>query len=639
MRVRLFRSLSLVCLITLLGSTLPGGLPVLAQTGGQRYENPALGIAFDLPAGWEVSESADRLIAATPDDLTAIENGQTPQDLAVRILFGTFNELSIADATQLPELMARLVPTGITAPAPNAVEWGNASGYDILYTLPNEAVTTRLGLLAIVGGRVAVVHGFAPSAVWDGGANARFDTLAQSMTFTLPVREDDYLEDIISNDGGVFWHYQSPQPTSGRVVVAGGITYDMFDVLYMAVGPGGALAINQTTGEEIAYMGPWLNGNFTDIAIGPDTKLYMSNAGESDDAIMAIDRAGNYARSWGIRGDGDGQFAPGMPLTIAVTKGNDVWTVSEGHASGIRNRLYRFDMWGNLLLTVDLDTINPNLSRIHIDNNMDTGALYVVGATGNLNVIDTNGQPLVVNLGQEFLADVTPIDIAIAPDDNIILSLPAPGLDGFGLLKVAVSGRLLDVFGLPYDTTRGGPFLTGEYLHPAGLVVGPDGMIYFTDTNPDTGYTQIQTFLFEGDGLLPLGTEAAVEAGPVPADTSGADAAKGGGAIAYGQTVQGSLNNRFPVHQWTFDGRAGERVIITMIDASGRGLIDPKVNLLTADTRLIASNDDVGSAPPDGMAERDARLEFDLPGDGTYIIEATRFGGRGEYTLTLELGE
>ena len=36
-------------------------------------------------------------------------------------------------------------------------------------------------------------------------------------------------------DGGVLWHTQS-LPEDGRAVTYGGITYDMFDVMYMAAG-------------------------------------------------------------------------------------------------------------------------------------------------------------------------------------------------------------------------------------------------------------------------------------------------------------------------------------------------------------------------------------------------------------------
>jgi hypothetical protein len=76
--------------------------------------------------------------------------------------------------------------------------------------------------------------------------------------------------------------------------------------------------------------------------------------------------------------------------------------------------------------------------------------------------------------------------------------------------------------------------------------------------------------------------------------------------------------------------------VITMVDPSGAGLLDPSLSLQMADGREIAANDDVGDVHPDGMTARDARIDFVLPGDGVYIIEAGRFGGRGEYILTLE---
>ena len=49
------------------------------------------------------------------------------------------------------------------------------------------------------------------------------------------------------------------------------------------------------------------------------------------------------------------------------------------------------------------------------------------------------------------------------------------------------------------------------------------------------------------------------------------------------QSVRGALNNRYPSHRWTFDGRTGDHVIITMIDPSGAGLLDPWLSLQTPD--------------------------------------------------------
>lgn len=632
------KQVALVCVLAVIAALLPGLVTgsVSAQDG-ERFDNPRLGIAFDLPAGWQVADDSNGLIAGLPGDVSAVQDGALPSGLVVRMVFGTFNQLGITDATQLPELLARLVASDVSAPNPERVQWGNASGYQEMVTLPEEGITTRVALLAIAGGRVAIVRGMAPVSVWEGGAGADFDALTATLEFDLPERDADYMANIAFNDGGVLWHYVAPQPGDGRVVNAGGITFDMFNVMYMAAGPGGVLALNMTTGEQISYMGPWAGGEFADIAIGPDTRLYLANVTlDTWQAVMVVDRAGNYARGWGVRGDGPGEFAPDMPRTIAVTRGGEVWTVSEGHSEGIAKRLYKFDAFGNLLLTVDIDTINPDLSGVHIDINTQTDALYMVGTAGGLNVVDSSGEALVVNLAQEVLNGLTPTEMAIAPNGNIIITLAEPGLDGFGILALSVAGQLLDVFGFPYDAQRGGPFLPGEYTRPGGLVIGPDGTGYWTETHAETGYTQVQRFTFTGDGLLPLGSESAAGQDTSAALLGSADPARGGGTLVYGQSVMGALNNRYPSHTWTFEGEGGDHVIITMVDASGAGLIDPKLALIDTNETTIAANDDVGALRPEGMLERDARIDFVLPRAGVYVIEAGRFGGRGEYILTLE---
>jgi hypothetical protein len=627
--MRVFRLVSLVCLVALLAANAVS----FAQDTNQRYENQDLGFAFDLPTGWEVAVQGDNLYAAATVDLPTMQAGGVPTGLGLRLTFGSFTNLGITDASQMPNLLTRLVPAGVTPAPAEQVVWGT-SGYAVVAAEPNNNLTTKIGILMIPGGRVAIVRAVAPTAAWDSGAGAQFDALAQSFEFTVPTRDEGLLDQLISNDGGVFWHYQAEQPND-RVVRAGGITYDMYGGMYMAAGPGGVLALDIEAGTEINYMGPWYEGSdYTDVAISPNQQLYLTNATGAEDnrAVVMVDRAGNFGRGWGSRGDEDGQFAPNMPQTLAVTAGGDIWTVSEGHATGARNRLYKFDKFGNLLLSIDLDTINPNLARISIDNNMTTGALYIVGETGNINVVDGDGQALVVNLAEEILVGLTPIDIAIAPNDDIILALPAPGLNNFGFLDFSTGGRLLDVFGLPYDTARGGAFLPGEYLTPAGIVFGLDGTGYWAETNPTTGYTQVQAFQFSGDGRLPLGGQAA--AGP---DIVPIDPANGGGEISYGETVSGTLNNRYSYHDWTFQGTSGDHIIITMVDATGLEQLDPKVTLLNINGRDIAANDDVGDVRPEGVGRRDAVLDFYLPDTAQYTIRAGRFGGRGDYTLTLEL--
>src|SRR5690606_37693436 len=261
--------LALMCLVALLAPLAP---PARAQDGS-RYENAQLGVAFDLPGGWQVDATESGLVAAAPADLATVQEGGIPEGLVVRILFGTFSQLGITDAGQLPEALARLATVGGATPEAQPAAWGNAiSGFQAEVTLPDDGLTTRVALLAVAGGRVAIVRGLAPAPVWQSGAGAQFDALAQSLSFTLPERDQDLVNTVNALDGGVLWHTQSLPPEDGRTVTYGGITYDMFDVMYMAAGPGGVLALNMTNGAPISFMGPWGEADYVDVSIGPDTR-------------------------------------------------------------------------------------------------------------------------------------------------------------------------------------------------------------------------------------------------------------------------------------------------------------------------------------------------------------------------------
>ncbi|NJL95477.1 MAG: hypothetical protein HC915_17995 [Anaerolineae bacterium] len=122
----------------------------------------------------------------------------------------------------------------------------------------------------------------------------------------------------------------------------------------------------------------------------------------------------------------------------------------------------------------------------------------MVGRTGGLNLLDSDGSPLVTNLGPEIFANTNPTDVTVAPSDNIIVAT-----DSAGLLEFAPSGALLDRFGLPYAADGTEPFRPGEFRAPMGLVVGVDGTVYVAETNPATGFNQVQAVIFAGMATCP----------------------------------------------------------------------------------------------------------------------------------------
>lgn len=599
----------------------------------ERYQNDDLGIAFNLPSGWEVRTTLDTLLAGEPASLDAVELGGVPETLVIRVVTASFTDLNLGNATELPGQLVRLLPDPTTAPEPRPTTYGNVEGWEIDYTLPDSNLHSRVAILNLVGGRLALVRGIASLESWQNGAAEQFDSLKNTFEFTLPERLADPLATLPDEDGGVLWHYQASQPADSREIRLGGLAYDPFNLMYAAAGQRGVLVIDQTNGAFVNYLGPWFDDdNLVDIAINPSAKIFLANATPGDNyQIMVVNRAGGFEYAFGTTGDGPGQFAPGMPRTIAVTRKDEIWTVSEGHSTPPTNRLYHFDKWGNLLQMIDLADINPDLKNVRLDNNVSTSALYLIGETGGLNLLDADGNALVTNLGLEVFSFATPVDIAIAPGDNIIVAT-----DSAGFLEFAPSGALLDRFGFPYDSGRTDAFKAGETLFPAGMVVGPNITVYFSETNPGTGYSQVQSFRFTGDGNLPLPNRPSTGQSVVVEQSLGIDPASGGGKIEYGAVVQGNLNNQYPLHYWTFTGEAGDRIRITMRDISPEQTLDTQIILQDPNVFDIATNDDLEGDTPEGFRSTDSVIEIELKAYGFYTIKATRFGGRGEYELSLE---
>ncbi len=103
------------------------------------------------------------------------------------------------------------------------------------------------------------------------------------------------------------------------------------------------------------------------------------------------------------------------------------------------------------------------------------------------------------------------------------------------------------------------------------------------------------------------------------------------GALAFDANVAGNIAGGSG-DLWTFEGSAGQTVIIEMNEDKDSGL-DPLVLLFGPDNLLIASDDDGGDS---GF---DSRLEFELPANGTYSLVATSFGSSGgAYTLIIRQG-
>lgn len=100
------------------------------------------------------------------------------------------------------------------------------------------------------------------------------------------------------------------------------------------------------------------------------------------------------------------------------------------------------------------------------------------------------------------------------------------------------------------------------------------------------------------DPLLALGSEDAIPMGSIPV----------------GGRVSGEITDLFEIHNWTFNGVAGQTVTIQG-NAAGGDSTDPRVNLLGPDGTLLAGDDDGGQ-------DANALISsFTLPANGQYTIQ------------------
>lgn len=106
----------------------------------------------------------------------------------------------------------------------------------------------------------------------------------------------------------------------------------------------------------------------------------------------------------------------------------------------------------------------------------------------------------------------------------------------------------------------------------------------------------------------------------------------GAAPLRFGDTVTGQINNQTTRQSYTFDGRRGEFISITLSPTGGD--LDPLLAVLDADGTVIITQDDGNG--------RGVRLDaLRIPRNGRYTLIVTRFGGPlgttiGEFTLTLE---
>jgi hypothetical protein len=229
---------------------------------------------------------------------------------------------------------------------------------------------------------------------------------------------------------------------------------------------------------------------------------------------------------------------------------------------------------------------------------------------------------------------------SVAVGDTINGELTTDKLSDLYVLQ----GRAGDIVDVTLTSTEFDTFLT---------LTGPDGAILLTDDDSGgDGNARIVEFTLPTDGeysirvdsynLISTGAYTLVvdgtfgaEATAEPTATATPDATPlpldPGGVLAYGQSVEGSIDAAIGTVSFTFEGAAGDVVTVDLLSPD----FDAYLVLQGPDGDELAADDD-------SAGNLNARIDaFPLPSDGIYTLVASSYGGsaEGAFTLTLTSGD
>ncbi|NBB52763.1 peptidase [Rhizobium sp. CRIBSB] len=218
---------------------------------------------------------------------------------------------------------------------------------------------------------------------------------------------------------------------------------------------------------------------------------------------------------------------------------------------------------------------------------------------------------------QGEIADADPRDENDRGHDDYAFS----GVEGQRVQAIMRSGD--------FDTYLRVSSADGEFAELAsdddGLGEGTDSRLNFT--LPATGDYVLRASPLGGDsdGLYSI---ELIDRGPEPA----------AGSILVGATARGRLLETDAASEdgsffdgYRFTAKAGDTLIITMVSNDFDAFISVGSEKEDGAYEALANDDD-------GLSDTHARLEWEVPEDGTYVVRAGSFGQgeTGDYALTLE---
>lgn len=512
-----------------------------------------------------------------------------------------------------------------------------------------------------------------------------FETIASSIEFAVD------LESTVP-EYGVLWHTErNPADDLAAFVNLAGAAYTSNGWLYSADAELGLLRLDAATGEILATFPNEELTAPTDVTVDAQGRVYVAdgvcgciavlNAGETwDTPILGFGVDAPY--SLVIGGDGSLYATSiddaGMISVRVFREGSDQTQISLG-AEQVAQPLLGVDRDGRIIaLTIEgsvlalenntfiplfqLADVPPQANDITFD--LSNNLLIATSDQGIL-VVDSSGT-LVDRLGRIVASSplpgevVVPRGVAVGDDGTIYITDSDGSFGAITALSTRVPrgriGSTALVLGVAVQGTLDGdtPQQTWTFQGTAGQQVtisavdssrqealdlslrllGPDGNEETSNDNQEGeelfGLTdaQISNYTLQSSGTYAVVVERVSGEGeyalgisqPQPLALSTDTVTR----------VDGEIADVFPTQKWTFEGTAGQ--VFTMTMQAESGSLDSLLRLIGPGDIPLAENDD---ADDPAISPNAQLVQVQLPVDGMYTIEATRFEGEGRYSLVI----
>jgi streptogramin lyase len=326
----------------------------------------------------------------------------------------------------------------------------------------------------------------------------------------------------------------------------------------------------------------------SDIASAPDGTLYIADT--VCRCVLTLNSDGEIGQA-----SDPAAFGESSPRSVAVTHDGTLYATDQTIA-GLTVRAFPRS-GAERTIPLELDQVAQPLLAAD-----QTGRLLELTPDGRLFALDSQSG----TLQRLFHLQDTPneiSDFAVDKGNNLLLAT-----DNRGIVIINLSGAQLDRLGRIVANFP----LAGEIVHPRGVAVDTDDVIYWADSDGTFG------------AITAMGIRPAIE--QISA-----------GRLSTGEAAIGLLNTLTSEQVWTFDGTAGQNVTITAIDATPPFTyrfepLDVAISLRDPSGREIASNDDhVGY---DVMGDYDAQIAgISLPQSGIYQVVVESVKGSGTYRI------